>query len=155
DLHSFPIEIWSRLAARDGRRTRMKALQYGDPQGFAPLRELIAQYVRLSRGVRFEPSQVLITSGSQQGLDIVASVLLDPGAEECVEDPGYWLVRHVLQAQRCAAVPVPVDGEGLDVAAGVRLTRKARAAFVAPSHQYPLGVTMSAARRMQLLEWAQ
>src|SRR5438067_8277068 len=141
DLHSFPIEIWSRLAARDARRTRVKALQYGDPQGFAPLRELIAQYVRLSRGVRCEPSQVLVTSGSQQGLDIATRVLLDPGVEAWVEDPGYWLVRHALQAHRCTAVPVPVDGEGLDVAAGVRLARKARAAFVAPSHQYPLGVT--------------
>jgi GntR family transcriptional regulator/MocR family aminotransferase len=155
DLHSFPIEIWSRLAARDARRTRVKALQYGDPQGFAPLRELVAQYVRLSRGVRCEASQVLVTSGSQQGLDIAARVLLDPGAEAWIENPGYWLVRHALQAHGCADVPVPVDGEGLDVNAGVRLARKARAAFVAPSHQYPLGVTMSAARRMQLLAWAQ
>jgi GntR family transcriptional regulator/MocR family aminotransferase len=155
DLRSFPIEIWSRLAARDVRRTRVKALQYGDPQGFAPLRELIAQYVRLSRGVNCDASQVLVTSGSQQGLDIAARVLLDPGAEVWVEDPGYWLVRHVVQAHRCAAVPVRVDGEGLDVEAGLRSARKARAAFVAPSHQYPLGVTMSAGRRMQLLGWAQ
>jgi GntR family transcriptional regulator/MocR family aminotransferase len=98
---------------------------------------------------------VLITSGSQQGLDIAARVLLDPGAKAWVEDPGYWLVRHALQAHGCSTVPVPVDGEGLDVAAGVRLARKARAAFVAPSHQYPLGVTMSAMRRVQLLAWAQ
>jgi GntR family transcriptional regulator / MocR family aminotransferase len=155
DVHSFPIAIWSRLAARDGRRTRAKALQYGDPQGFAPLRELIAQYVRSSRGVRCEPSQVLVTSGSQQGLDLAARVLLDAGAQAWVEDPGYWLVRHALQAHGSAAVPVAVDREGLDVTEGVRLARKARAAFVAPSHQYPLGVTMSVARRLQLLAWAQ
>jgi GntR family transcriptional regulator/MocR family aminotransferase len=98
---------------------------------------------------------VVVTSGSQQGLDLAARVLLDPGAQAWVEEPGYWLVRHVLLAHGCAAVPVRVDGEGLDVTAGVRLARKARAAFVAPSHQYPLGVTMSAARRMQLLAWAQ
>jgi GntR family transcriptional regulator/MocR family aminotransferase len=82
-------------------------------------------------------------------------VLLDAGAPAWVEEPGYWLVHHVLAAQGVRSVPVPVDGEGLDVAAGARLEPKARVAFVAPSHQSPLGVTMSAARRVQLLDWAQ
>src|SRR6266540_698730 len=77
------------------------------------------------------------------------------GAAVWVEEPGYWLVHHVLRAAGCRSVPVPIDAEGLNVAAGIRLSRKARAAFVAPSHQYPLGVTMSATRRLQLLEWAQ
>ena len=97
----------------------------------------------------------MIVGGSQQALDITARVLLDPGAPVWVEEPGYWLVHHVLKAAGCRAVPVPVDREGLNVSAGVELSPGARAAFVAPSHQYPLGVTMSAARRLQLLEWAQ
>src|SRR5438876_3334302 len=97
----------------------------------------------------------MIVSGSQQALDLATRVLLEAGRAAWVEEPGYWLVHHVLKAARCRIIPVPVDAEGLNVTAGIRLNRKARAAFVAPSHQYPLGVTMSAARRLQLLEWAQ
>jgi GntR family transcriptional regulator/MocR family aminotransferase len=155
DLHSFPIEIWSKLTARYSRRMRVKALQYGDPMGLPELREVIAHYLRTSRGVRCEASQIMIVSGSQQALDLSTRVLLDPGAAAWVEDPGYWLVQQVLQSAGCKAVPVPVDDEGLDVAAGIAMRRKPRAVFVAPSHQYPLGVTMSVTRRLQLLEWAQ
>jgi GntR family transcriptional regulator / MocR family aminotransferase len=155
DLQSFPIEIWSRLVARHARRMTVKALQYGDPMGLPELREVIANYLRTSRSVRCEASQIMIVSGSQQALDLSTRVLLNAGAAAWVEDPGYWLVHHVLKAAGCRAVPVPIDAQGIDVAAGVRLTRKARAAFVTPSHQYPLGVTMSAARRLRLLEWAQ
>lgn len=96
----------------------------------------------------------MIVNGSQQALDIVTRVLLDPGASAWVEEPGYWLVHQVLASAGCQAVPIPVDSEGLNVAAGIKRKRSARAAFVAPSHQYPLGVTMSATRRFQLLEWA-
>jgi GntR family transcriptional regulator/MocR family aminotransferase len=155
DLHSFPVEIWSRLVARQARRMRVDALQYGDPMGLPELREVIAHYLRTSRAVRCDARQVMIVSGSQQALDLSTRVLLDPGAAAWVEEPGYWLVHHVLKAAGCRAVPVPVDAEGLDVGEGVRRERKARAVFVAPSHQYPLGVTMSATRRLQLLEWAQ
>jgi GntR family transcriptional regulator/MocR family aminotransferase len=97
---------------------------------------------------------VIVVSGSQQAIDLSSRVLLDPGVPVWAEDPGYWLVQQVLKAARCEIVPVPVDGEGLDVQAGIKLSPNARAAFVAPSHQYPLGVTMSASRRLQLLEWA-
>jgi GntR family transcriptional regulator/MocR family aminotransferase len=155
DLNLFPIGIWSRLVARYSRNMRVKALQYGDPMGLPELREAIAHYLRTSRGVRCDAQQVMIVSGSQQALDLSTRVLLDRGAAAWVEEPGYWLVHHVLKAAGCRAVPVPVDAEGLDVAAGARLGRRARAVFVAPSHQYPLGVTMSATRRLQLLEWAE
>ncbi len=155
ELHQFPIEIWSKLNARYLRRMRVKALQYGDAMGLPELREAIAAYVRTSRGVRCEAQQIMIVSGSQQALDLATRVLLDPGTPAWVEEPGYWLVHQVLKAAGCRVVPVPVDADGLDVAAGVKLSRRARAAFVAPSHQYPLGVTMSATRRLQLLEWAQ
>jgi GntR family transcriptional regulator/MocR family aminotransferase len=155
DLHSFPMDIWSRLIARYSRRVQVKGLQYGDPMGLPELRETIAAYLRTARGVRCEAGQIMIVSGSQQALDLTTRVIVDPGAAVWVEEPGYWLVHHVLRAAGCRSVPVPVDGEGVNVDAGIRLNRKARAAFVAPSHQYPLGVTMSATRRLQLLEWAQ
>src|SRR6266404_4878946 len=155
DLHKFPIEIWLRLVARYSRTMRVKALQYGDAMGLPQLREAIATYVRTSRGVRCEAEQIMIVSGSQQALDLATRVLLDAGTAAWVEEPGYWLVHRVLQSAGCRAVPVPVDSNGLVVAAGIKLNRKARAAFVAPSHQYPLGVTMSATRRLELLEWAQ
>jgi GntR family transcriptional regulator/MocR family aminotransferase len=155
DLHSFPMDIWSKLIARYSRRVQVKGLQYGDPMGLPELRETIAVYLRTARGVRCEADQIMIVSGSQQALDLTTRVIVDPGAAVWVEEPGYWLVHHVLRATGCRSVPVPVDAEGLNVIAGIRLNRKARAVFVAPSHQYPLGVTMSATRRLQLLEWAQ
>jgi GntR family transcriptional regulator / MocR family aminotransferase len=155
DLHTFPMDIWSKLIARYSRRVQVKGLQYGDPMGLPELRETIAVYLRTARGVHCEAGQIMIVSGSQQALDLTTRVIVDPGAAVWVEEPGYWLVHHVLRAAGCPSVPVPVDAEGLNVAAGIRLNRKARAAFVAPSHQYPLGVTMSATRRLQLLEWAQ
>lgn len=155
ELRAFPFATWSRLVGRSARNLRVRALQYGDSFGLPALRKAIAAYLRTSRGVRCEADQVLIVSGSQQALDLSARVLLDPGAPVWVEEPGYWLVHHVLRARGCRMVPVPVDGEGLDVAAGERREPDARAAIVAPSHQSPLGVTMSAARRLQLLEWAQ
>src|SRR5437899_13062509 len=97
----------------------------------------------------------MIVSGSQQALDLATRVLLQAGNATWVEEPGYWLVHHVLKAARCRIVPVPVDAEGLNVTAGIKLSRIARAAFVAPSSQYPFGVTMSASRDLQLPEWAQ
>ena len=155
DLHSFPIEVWSKLVARYSRNIRVKGLQYGDPAGLPELREAIAHYLRTSRAVHCEATQILIVSGSQQALDLSTRVLLDAGSSAWVEEPGYWLVHQVLQAAGVRAVPVPVDAEGLNVRDGVRRGRKARAIFVTPSHQYPLGVTMSAARRLELLDWAQ
>jgi GntR family transcriptional regulator / MocR family aminotransferase len=155
DLYKFPIEIWLKLVARYSRCMRVKALQYGDAMGLPNLREAIATYVRTSRGVRCEAEQIMIVSGSQQALDLATRVLLDAGTAAWVEEPGYWLLHRVLQSAGCRAVPVPVDPNGLVVAAGIKLNRKARAAFVTPSHQYPLGVTMSATRRLELLEWAQ
>jgi GntR family transcriptional regulator/MocR family aminotransferase len=144
-----------KLVARYSRCMRVKALQYGDAMGLLHLREAIATYVRTSRGVRCEAEQIMIVSGSQQALDLATRVLLDAGTAAWVEEPGYWLLHRALQSAGCRAVPVPVDPNGLVVAAGIKLNRKARAAFVTPSHQYPLGVTMSATRRLELLEWAQ
>jgi GntR family transcriptional regulator / MocR family aminotransferase len=151
----FPTQIWSSLVTRHSRVKGAPALHYGGPMGFEPLREAICVYLRTARAVKCDPSQVMIVSGSQQALEISSRVVLDRGDAAWIEEPGYWLTRSVLKGAGAKMVPVPVDAEGLNVAAGMKMRRKARAAFVTPSHQYPLGVTMTASRRMHLLDWAQ
>jgi GntR family transcriptional regulator/MocR family aminotransferase len=151
----FPFQIWSTLVMRHCRNPHANQLQYAGPMGLEPLREAICTYLRTARAVRCDPQQAMIVSGSQQALEISARVLLDTGDPAWVEEPGYWLTRHVLTVAGCRMVPVPVDAEGLDVAAGIKRCRKARVAFVAPSHQFPMGATMSASRRLQLLQWAE
>jgi len=152
---TFPSPIWSRLVVRHSRSFGRSDLHYGDPLGLRALREAIANYLGTARGVRCDAQQIMIVSGSQQALEISTRVLLDPGSRVWIEEPGYALARHVLAMHGCQMVPVPVDEEGLKVSAGIKLYRYARAAAVTPSHQYPLGVTMSASRRFQLLEWAE
>jgi GntR family transcriptional regulator/MocR family aminotransferase len=151
----FPLQTWSRIVMRHCRGLHANELHYGAPLGFKELRNAICAYLRTARAVRCEPDQVMIVSGSQQALEITTRTLLDERSSVWVEEPGYWLARQVLTAAGCRLVPVPVDNEGLDVGLGLRKCRKAKAAFVAPSHQFPLGATMSASRRLQLLDWAQ
>ncbi len=150
----FPFRAWSDLVTRHARKVRAGSMNYSDPRGLEEFREVIAAYLRTSRAVNCEASQIMVVNGSQHALDLSARVLLDPDTPVWVEEPGYEFLRHALTLSGCRLVPVPVDREGLDVSAGVRLCRDARVAFVTPSHQYPLGSTMSVARRLQLLEWA-
>jgi GntR family transcriptional regulator/MocR family aminotransferase len=151
----FPLAAWKSLVIRHLRQLHAGALDYGDPMGLRELREAIALHLRTARGVRCEASQVMIVSGSQQGLEVAARVLLDPGDTVWMEDPGYRFARSVFGGSGCTIVPVPVDAEGLDVRAGAQGGAGARAVLVTPSHQYPLGVTLSASRRLQLLDWAE
>ncbi|HWY67082.1 MAG TPA: PLP-dependent aminotransferase family protein [Terriglobales bacterium] len=151
----FPFRIWNSLVTRHCRKVRAESLDYGSPMGSIDLREAVAAYLRTARGVRCEADHIIIVSGSQQALEISTRVLLDPGSSVWMEEPGYRLARSVFAFNGCQIVPVPVDSEGLNVAAGVKQCPNARAAFVSPSHQYPLGVTMSASRRLQLLDWAE
>jgi GntR family transcriptional regulator/MocR family aminotransferase len=118
------------------------------------LREEIAAYLGAARAVECGWEQVIVVSGSQQALDLAARVLLDPGDAAWVEDPGYAGARGALIAAGARIVPVPVDEEGLRVSDGVRRAADARLAYVSPSHQYPLGATMSVSRRLELLAWA-
>lgn len=150
----FPFRVWSDLVAYHARRVRASSMNYSDPMGSLEFREVIAAYLRTARAVRCDASQIMIVNGSQHALDLSARVLLDPDCPVWIEEPGYVFMRHTLMLSGCRLVPVPVDDEGLDVAAGINLCPDARAAYVTPSHQYPLGATMSAARRLQLLEWA-
>jgi GntR family transcriptional regulator/MocR family aminotransferase len=150
----FPFRVWSDLVARHARTVSTASLNYPDAMGLRQFREVVASYLRTARALDCDASQIMVTNGSQQALDLSARVLLDPGSRCWIEEPGYEFLRYVLALSGSRPVPVPVDGDGLDVAAGIKLCRQARAAFVTPSHQYPLGATMSAARRIQLLEWA-
>ncbi|HKW35265.1 MAG TPA: PLP-dependent aminotransferase family protein [Candidatus Acidoferrum sp.] len=149
----FPFQVWARLVNRHVRNVRVNSLHYGDPMGCETFRGAIAQYLRTARAVNCDASQIMIVSGSQQALELTARVLLDPGDKVWIEEPGYRLAQNVFAVAGCRLVPVPVDAEGMDVAAGIHRSPKARAAFVTPSHQFPLGVTMSASRRLQLLDW--
>jgi GntR family transcriptional regulator / MocR family aminotransferase len=153
-LEHFPIGLWSKLVNRHARKPSRQVLAYGDAKGYAPLREAIAEYLSAARAVRCEPSQVLVTTGSQQGIQLSAQVLLDPDERVWIEEPGYPGARQALLMAGAQLVPVPVDHQGLNVAEGIRRAGGARAAYITPSHQYPLGVTMTAARRMLLLNWA-
>ncbi|GGW36662.1 GntR family transcriptional regulator [Gemmobacter lanyuensis] len=125
---------------------------YADPQGDRALRAEVAQYLQVARGLRLHPDQVVLTSGTQGALDLVARAVLAPGDEVWMEDPGYPSGKAALVAQRL--IPVPVDAEGLDVRAGIARAPGARAAYVTPSHQFPLGVAMTMPRRLELLAWA-
>lgn len=153
-LDQFPFEIWSKLVARHSRKLRVHSAHNIHPLGLESFREAICSYLRTARAVRCEPGQIMVLSGSQQALDITTRVLLDTGDAAWIEEPCYPLVRSLLLGSGCRPMPVPVDQEGLNVAAGIAISPEARVAFVTPSHHYALGVTMSAARRFQLLEWA-
>ena len=145
---------WRRLSARTLRAMPKSHLGYGDPRGSAELRSAIAAYLAGARGVRCDAEQIIVTSGTQHALDLVVRVLLPAGSEAWVEDPGYPLTREVLAAGGVATRPVRVDAQGIDVAAGVAAAPRARAAFITPSHQFPTGVVLSMARRLELIAWA-
>jgi GntR family transcriptional regulator/MocR family aminotransferase len=129
-------------------------MAYGDAMGYLPFREAIAEYLGAVRGVRCESSQILVTTGSQQALQISAQVLLDPKDRMWMEEPGYPGAHQAFMTAGAQLIPVPVDDEGMNVAEIIRRGPNARAVYVTPSHQYPMGMTMSATRRMLLLNWA-
>ncbi len=153
-VDAFPFELWSRLERQLPAHVRQDTAQYLAPAGHKPLREAIAQWLLVSRGIRCEPGQVMVTSGSQQAIDLIARLLLDPGDEVLVEDPGYLGIRSCLVGHGVAARPVSVDEQGLDIASGAARWPAARMAVVTPTHQFPLGVHMGLARRLELLAWA-
>jgi GntR family transcriptional regulator/MocR family aminotransferase len=153
-LDRFPLKLWSALVRREARRADPALLPYAPSLGLPALREAVAEYLRTARAVRCEADQIMIVSGSQQALELAANVLLDPGDPVWLEEPGYFGARKVLTLAGARVVPVPVDAAGLNVTVGVARCPEARAVFVTPSHQFPLGVTMSATRRLQLLDWA-
>lgn len=146
------LETWRRLIGRALRRPQGEGLGYGPSSGWPPLRQAIAAYLGRSRGVRCRAEQVMIVNGSQQVLDLVSRLFVDPGDRVVMENPTYHGARRVFSSMGAAVVPVPVDDQGIVTSA---LPREAmRLVYVTPSHQFPTGVTMSLARRLALLEWA-
>ena len=154
ELGRFPFEGWARLLARRWRDPPRAFLVGGDPSGYRPLREALAQYLGAARAVSCDPDQILIVSGAQQAVDLAARALLDPGDIVWMEEPGFGGTRGALLAAGARLVPVRIDDAGIDVAEGRRRAPGARMACVSPSHQYPLGVTMTLRRRLELLDWA-
>ncbi len=153
-LDAFPRREWGRMVEKQLRRPDPALLDYGDPAGYRPLREAIAAYLGATRGVRCEPGQVVVVGGSQQALDLAARLLLDPGDAAAIEDPGYPGARAALLAAGARLVPVPVDADGIAVGLAGEKLAAARLIYTTPSHQFPLGSTMSLARRLALLEAA-
>lgn len=152
-LDVFPFDAWARLEARRWRRPSHE-LGYSDPAGYRPLRESLAAYLRAARGVQCTPEQIIVTSGSQQALFLIATLLLAPNERAWVEEPGYRGINASLRAAEARICPVPVDDAGLCIAHGIDHYPDAKLVYVTPSHQLPLGVTMSLPRRLELLAWA-
>jgi len=152
-LEAIPLDSWKRIAARQVRRGPASLLA-PPPAGLPALREAIAGYANMNRGVRCSPEQVVVLNSTQQAIDLTARLLLDPGDDVWFEDPGYVSARNALLAAGARLIAVPVDDGGFDVARAASLAPSARLAYVTPSHQYPLGVTLSLTRRLELLEWA-
>lgn len=147
----FPFDQWQRILNRRARQIRVRELDYGPAAGSDALREAIAGHLRRSRAVVCDSSQVLVVSGSQQALDLIARVLIEPGDAAVVEDPIYQGTREIVRVAGARVHAVAVDRDGLDPDS---LPDKARIVFVTPSHQYPSGAILPLARRQALLDWA-
>lgn len=153
-LDVFPYQLWSRLVVRQARRMSVSNFMYQDSAGYLPLREAIAAHVTVSRQVHCTPEQVMIVPGSQGALDLAARMLINAGDPVWIEDPGYSGARGAFLGAGANVIPVPVDNEGLVVEKGIERALQARLVYLTPSHQFPLGVTMSLARRLAILDWA-
>jgi GntR family transcriptional regulator/MocR family aminotransferase len=154
-LDAFPHALWTKLLTRYARRLTPASMAYQEAAGYRPLREAIADHVTVTRRVRCTPDQILIMAGAQSAFSLAARLLLNPGDAAWVEDPGYLMVRGILVGNGAQIVPVPVDDEGLQVEIGIETAPQARLVYITPSHQFPLGSTLSLARRLALLNWAQ
>ncbi|GHH65104.1 GntR family transcriptional regulator [Promicromonospora soli] len=151
DASLFPFDTWRRLLAAESRAGGPAAGSYAGPAGLPRFREAVARYVAGSRGVRAGPDDVIATTGAQQALDLVSRVLLEPGDVVAMEDPGYPEARELFALHGARVVPVPVDAEGLVVG---EIPARARLIYTTPSHQFPLGMPLSLARRRALLAHA-
>jgi GntR family transcriptional regulator/MocR family aminotransferase len=153
-LDAFPRKLWSNLTVQAVRAVQPADLGGTDPAGLPALRQAVAAYLGVARGIRCSAAQVLITAGYQGALSLVRTVLLRAGDPVWMEDPGYFITRQALEASGVRVVPVRVDQEGLRVASGIAAAPKAKLAVVTPTHQSPTGVAMSLPRRLALLAWA-
>ena len=153
DVTQFPHEIWNRLQTKVWRRPSPDSLTYAQGGGHQPLREALADYLKIARSVDCAPEQVVVTAGIHQSIDLCLRLLSDPGDLAWVEDPCYWGARNLLRASGLNIRPIPVDAEGICPSVE-DMAHVPRFIFVTPSHQYPLGMVMGLARRRMLLEYA-
>jgi len=154
DLALFPREEWIRIYNRFVRRSQYSFLHYGHGAGYKPLRNAIAAHLNSFRGIDCDSDQIVILSGSQQGLDLCAQTLCKSGDSAIIENPSYSGIRNVLTQRGIRTVPINVDEHGLDVRQAIRTASNARMAIVTPSHQFPIGTTLSVSRRLELIRWA-
>ncbi|KFU75397.1 transcriptional regulator, GntR family [Amycolatopsis lurida] len=148
----FPLRTWRRLVSQALRPSLLTPSGYADPAGLEALRVAIARHIGAARSVRAGGEDLVVTQGAQQALDLIGRVLIEPGTRVAVEDPGYPPAERLFAAHGARVTKVPVDAEGLDVAA---LAKGTRLVYTTPSHQFPLGTPMSLARRTALLAWAE
>ncbi len=153
DVSVFPRQIWLRLLNRHWRRSSAEALSYSTVGGHPALRRALAEHLHLARSVRCEPEQIVITSGIHQAIDVMSRLLGDPGDSAWVENPGYWGTRNVLASNGINVIPVPVDDHGMAPSRGQFDGPAPRFIFTTPSHQYPLGMSMSLSRRLMLINF--
>src|SRR5690606_3722784 len=150
DFSAFPLTLWQRLQNKHWRMTYPDMLDYNTSGGYAPLRRAIADYLRVFRSVHLDADQVIVTTGTQQSLELCARLLADHGDTVWVEDPAYWGAAKAFMASGLVIHPVPVDEQGICPDMGDD-TYPPRLIYVTPSHQYPTGAVMSLPRRHQLL----
>lgn len=151
---AFPSKVWGQISARYARNFSSWLRTAADAGGYRPLRDAVAEYLRATRGVRCSSEQIVIVSGAQQALDLLARLLLKEHDPIWMEDPGYFGASIAFGNVGAEIIPVPVDEEGLSVSAGEKICPHARGVYLTPAHQFPLGVTMSLERRMAVLKWA-
>ena len=150
----FPIKTWLKLNNKAAQIYSQIHLRYSDAAGYMPLRQEIAKYLRTYRAVNCKAEQVIIVSGSQQGLDLIVKSLVEPNDSVIIEDPGYFGIKMALQFTKAKVCPVPLDEEGLDINYLTKNFKNPKLIFTTPSHQYPLGSIMGNTRRNNLLQYA-
>lgn len=150
----FPLEDWTRMMGRAWRRGGRGLLVAGDARGHPRLRAAIAAHLGALRGLAIDPQRIFILNSTRQAIDLIGRLVAEPGERAWMEEPGFVGARTALVAAGLETVAVPVDAEGLDVAAGAVAAPDARVAYLTPAHQYPLGATLSPARRQAAIDWA-
>ncbi|APW36011.1 DNA-binding protein [Rhodoferax koreense] len=153
DVTEFPLKAWTRLQSRIWRNPKPELMTYAPGGGYRPLRRALADHLRVARSANCQPEQIVITTGIHQSVDLAVRLLCDVGDQVWIEEPCYWGLRGILLSSGLKLTPIPVDGEGINPDAK-HLARPPRLIICTPSHQYPLGMVMSLARRRMLLEYA-
>ncbi|MDB5892606.1 MAG: DNA-binding protein [Rhodoferax sp.] len=153
DVTQFPLKAWNRLQSRIWRNPKPELMTYAPGGGYRPLRRALADYLRVARSANCQPEQIVITTGIHQSVDLAVRLLCDVGDQVWIEEPCYWGLRGILHSSGLKLTPIPVDAEGMNPEPR-HLARPPRLIICTPSHQYPLGMVMSLARRRMLLEYA-